>query len=130
MCIRDRPPVPRRFDNRGQWPSHADYRPMVSGPMTVIGKYKNAQGKYPLLPALIRYVECKCLLGGVTTSQGVRLASNAGIQRFYRGIVRNVEQTDETELPEAQGRIPDMDCLLYTSPSPRDRTRSRMPSSA
>ena len=22
------------------------------------------------------------------------------------------------------------DCLLYTSPSPRDRTRSRMPSSA
>ena len=24
----------------------------------------------------------------------------------------------------------DMSCLLYTSPSPRDRTRSRMPSSA
>ena len=24
----------------------------------------------------------------------------------------------------------DIDCLLYTSPSPRDRTRSRMPSSA
>ena len=26
--------------------------------------------------------------------------------------------------------ILDMCCLLYTSPSPRDRTRSRMPSSA
>ena len=25
---------------------------------------------------------------------------------------------------------PFLDCLLYTSPSPRDRTRSRMPSSA
>ena len=25
---------------------------------------------------------------------------------------------------------PDQACLLYTSPSPRDRTRSRMPSSA
>ena len=25
---------------------------------------------------------------------------------------------------------PDLPCLLYTSPSPRDRTRSRMPSSA
>ena len=25
---------------------------------------------------------------------------------------------------------PDYNCLLYTSPSPRDRTRSRMPSSA
>ena len=24
----------------------------------------------------------------------------------------------------------DINCLLYTSPSPRDRTRSRMPSSA
>ena len=26
--------------------------------------------------------------------------------------------------------FPSKDCLLYTSPSPRDRTRSRMPSSA
>ena len=26
--------------------------------------------------------------------------------------------------------IPSKTCLLYTSPSPRDRTRSRMPSSA
>ena len=25
---------------------------------------------------------------------------------------------------------PDCDCLLYTSPSPRDRQKSRMPSSA
>ena len=36
---------------------------------------------------------------------------------------------------EAQGHAIDLDdarqrCLLYTSPSPRDRTRSRMPSSA
>ena len=35
----------------------------------------------------------------------------------------------------ALGRVPvleddDISCLLYTSPSPRDRTRSRMPSSA
>ena len=28
------------------------------------------------------------------------------------------------------GRAAYKDCLLYTSPSPRDRTRSRMPSSA
>ena len=27
-------------------------------------------------------------------------------------------------------RVKDKNCLLYTSPSPRDRTRSRMPSSA
>ena len=30
---------------------------------------------------------------------------------------------------EPKGEI-DVTCLLYTSPSPRDRTRSRMPSSA
>jgi 5-methylthioadenosine/S-adenosylhomocysteine deaminase len=101
--------VPKRFTHRGQWPNHKDYRPLISGPMTVIGEYRDAQGKPSLLPALIRYVECKCLLGGVTTSQGVKLASNSGIQRFYRGIVRNVEQTDDVDLPEAQARIPDME---------------------
>src|SRR5262249_18358591 len=97
-----------RFAHRGQWPTHKDYRPLISGPMTVIGEHRDGQGKPSLLPALVRYVECKCLLGGVTTSQGVKLASNSGIQRFYRGIVRNVEQTDEASLPEAQARIPDM----------------------
>ena len=30
----------------------------------------------------------------------------------------------------SEGVGPFMTCLLYTSPSPRDRTRSRMPSSA
>ena len=32
-------------------------------------------------------------------------------------------------LPQLEGGI-NVPCLLYTSPSPRDRTRSRMPSSA
>ena len=38
----------------------------------------------------------------------------------------NVAQPALPHLRRAQGSI----CLLYTSPSPRDRTRSRMPSSA
>ena len=40
---------------------------------------------------------------------------------------------DAAVLPQAAGRdtvITTDTCLLYTSPSPRDRTRSRMPSSA
>ena len=37
----------------------------------------------------------------------------------------------QTEEPKAQQRSAiGFACLLYTSPSPRDRTRSRMPSSA
>ena len=42
----------------------------------------------------------------------------------------NVFWSDEDESYVAD--IPDLFpcCLLYTSPSPRDRTRSRMPSSA
>ena len=35
------------------------------------------------------------------------------------------ENRDESRL-----MVLDRNCLLYTSPSPRDRTRSRMPSSA
>ena len=34
------------------------------------------------------------------------------------------------ELKGVEAEITELGCLLYTSPSPRDRTRSRMPSSA
>jgi len=92
-------PVPKLFQFRDQWSAYKDYRPMISGPMTVIGEHLDGDGKPAFLPALVRYVECKCLLGGVTTSQGIRLNSNAGISRFYRGLIRNVEQTDDPALP-------------------------------
>ena len=45
----------------------------------------------------------------------------------------NREQEIESDLVACQlviKQILDVICLLYTSPSPRDRTRSRMPSSA
>lgn len=95
--------VPKTYTNRNQWAGIPAYRKLISGPMQIIGKTPE------LVPALIRYVECKSLLGGVTTSQGIQLFSNAGIRRFYRGVVRNVEQTDEPELPEAVTRIADID---------------------
>ena len=41
----------------------------------------------------------------------------------YKSIINN--RPDGEEGPEQPSN-----CLLYTSPSPRDRTRSRMPSSA
>lgn len=95
--------VPKLYTNRDQWSGIPAYRQLVSGPMTVIGESPD------LLPALVRYVEMKCLVGGVTTSQGIALFSNAGARRFYRGIVRNVESTDEAVLPEAQTRVADVD---------------------
>jgi cytosine/adenosine deaminase-related metal-dependent hydrolase/C-terminal processing protease CtpA/Prc len=94
--------VPRAFGNRGQWPRHPDYRRLITGPASVVGRTRG------LIEALVRYVEAKCLVAGVTTSQGITLASNAGIVRFYRGIVRNVEQTADPDLPHARTRVPDV----------------------
>jgi cytosine/adenosine deaminase-related metal-dependent hydrolase len=102
-------PVPKLFQYRDQWSTYKDYRPLISGPMTVIGEHRDEDGNPALLSALVRYVECKCLLGGVTTSQGIKLNSNAGISRFYRGLIRNVEQTDDPSLSQAQARIADVD---------------------
>lgn len=95
--------VPKLYTNRDQWSGTPEYQKLISGPMKVLGK---APG---LLPAVVRYVECKCLLGGVTTSQGVELYSNTGARRYYRGIVRNVEQTDDADLPEAKTKIADVE---------------------
>jgi len=95
--------VPKKYSNRGQWAGIPEYRSKISGPMKLLG------GRPDLLAALVRYVECKCLLAGTTTSQGIELFSNAGARRFYRGIVRNVEQTNDPNLPEAGTRIPDVD---------------------
>lgn len=94
--------VPKRYTNRDQWGRIDDYRKLVSGPMQVLG-HSDA------MPALIRYVEAKCLLGGVTTSQGIELYSNHGARRYYKGVVRNVEQTNDAELPEAVTKISDVD---------------------
>ena len=94
--------VPKRFTNRDQWAQGDTYRKLVTGPMKALAHTP----KY--VPAIVRYVECKCLAGGTTTTQGMTLSSFAGIQRFYKGIVRNVEQTDDPDLPEAATHIADV----------------------
>jgi 5-methylthioadenosine/S-adenosylhomocysteine deaminase len=95
--------VPRKFENRDQWGNIPDYRKLISGPMQVMGKTPG------FVEAIVRYVEAKCLLGGTTTSQGIALFSNNGIQKYYRGIIRNAEQTDEPDLPEALSKISDVE---------------------
>ena len=94
--------VPRKFENRAHWPRHPDYRRLITGPASILGRTRG------LIEAMTRYVEAKCLVAGVTTSQGISLASNAGTQRFYRGVVRNVEHTADPGLPLAKTHIPDV----------------------
>ena len=61
----------------------------------------------------------------------IRNKSNQGFTDFLGGAPANVAcalrklKIDSTFIGSLGN-----DCLLYTSPSPRDRTRSRMPSSA
>ena len=47
-------------------------------------------------------------------------------------VVLGITNSNSLKVKSKLGKRSDyhMDCLLYTSPSPRDRTRSRMPSSA
>ena len=51
---------------------------------------------------------------------------------FYENTKSKTKNSDFPEQVEkiANGFHDFISCLLYTSPSPRDRTRSRMPSSA
>src|SRR5215210_7861885 len=97
--------VPRQYTNRDQWGSggNPEYRPLISGPMKLIGPDPR------LMPAVVRYVECKALMAGTTTSQGIEIFSNKGARRLYRGNIRNVEETDDPDLPGAGTRIGDVD---------------------
>jgi 5-methylthioadenosine/S-adenosylhomocysteine deaminase len=96
-------PIGERFENRDQWGRRATYRQLISRPAAILGSTEG------LVQAVVRYVEAKCLLAGVTTTQGIALASNAGIRRFYRGIVRNVEHTGDPDLPASSTRIADVE---------------------
>jgi hypothetical protein len=97
--------VPRMFRNRDQWSgaSTPDYHRLISGPMGVLGRDAD------VVPAVVRYVEIRCLLGGTTTGQGVALASDPGIVTHFRGLVRNVESTGDPQLPTAATHIADVE---------------------
>ena len=60
------------------------------------------------------------------------LMAGVEIKSVYAGIagshIRSMNSHGIVAIKD--GEVTASDCLLYTSPSPRDRTRSRMPSSA
>ena len=51
---------------------------------------------------------------------------NVGFKQYFTGESWLARLTSNKDLNVPMSNV----CLLYTSPSPRDRTRSRMPSSA
>ena len=61
------------------------------------------------------------LIRGEQTTQATAIVDNINGKQVNLGSIPN-------SFVPAFGQL--YDCLLYTSPSPRDRTRSRMPSSA
>ncbi len=87
--------VPQKYANNGQWRGKDGYRREITKPSQVLG------GTAGVVEALVRFVECRALLGGVTTTQGISLSSEPGIKRFYKGVVRNVEQPLDPGLPRA-----------------------------
>lgn len=95
--------VPKRFQRREQWSGIPEYTAKITKPMQAIGKLAN------VLPAICRYVECKALAGGATTSQGIMLVNQSGIRKFFKGVLRNVELPDVDALPAASARIADAD---------------------
>ena len=58
-------------------------------------------------------------------------ASRIGFVFQAYNLIAQLSVVENIEVPlYYTGRLDKNSCLLYTSPSPRDRTRSRMPSSA
>ena len=91
--------VPKRYQHNASWRGTEEAMRAVSKPAEVLAKTPG------VAQAMVRYAEVRCLVGGVTTSQGITLATHSGIQAFFKGLVRNVEQSAVEGLPSADTRI-------------------------
>ena len=77
------------------------------------------------------------LRGRLMDNIGMELASNEGVFHLTSGLVNWIVQNAVTSQFNVErcyvynkAMAKSMSCLLYTSPSPRDKRQSRMPSSA
>ncbi|OOO33495.1 UNVERIFIED_ORG: hypothetical protein BTE55_09520 [Rhizobium sophorae] len=96
--------VPAHYTNRQGWQAAASYRRFVTNPAALLTHdplSNNAR-------AVVRFVEGRALLGGVTTTQGLSLSKMDGNEKAaYAGLVRNVELPDDNSWPAAQDKISD-----------------------
>ena len=69
-------------------------------------------------------------VANMTDELNTKKQANLAAQLANERLASEVRDLKEgLEMVEEKARL-ELGCLLYTSPSPRDRTRSRMPSSA
>jgi 5-methylthioadenosine/S-adenosylhomocysteine deaminase len=80
-------PVVQHFEHRNIWRADAGYKRWVSNTDKLLC-YHPVEN-YP--KALVRFVECRALLGGVTTTQGLQYKNGAPLTSYFEGLVRNVE---------------------------------------
>ena len=69
----------------------------------------------------------KSQIGSLSIKQSTRLIT---FENNLNRAKKFIDSTDEALLEVAESLRQTLHCLLYTSPSPRDRSLSRMPSSA
>ena len=86
----------------------------------LIGLYSGRQVRAEVNEALMA-LAAFMKVAGIDIDKGLE-AFQAEVSRLDNAIDTDVALIDQLDKQK--------DCLLYTSPSPRDRTRSRMPSSA
>ena len=112
--------------------SAQDYAYLFSRTALIKAKFKAYEKHQPLADRSLAMIFEKA-------STRTRISFEAGMYQMGGAVVHLT--TGDTQLGRAEpiedsakviSRMVDlvMICLLYTSPSPRDRTRSRMPSSA
>ena len=60
----------------------------------------------------------------------MRLHSATLVSNYLKNVKKDIDRQKEALYNKLNGNAPFVNCLLYTSPSPRDYAASRMPSSA
>jgi len=96
-------PVTRHFDDRSVWRADPGYKRWVSN--TDVLLCYHPMDVYP--KAVVRFVECRSLLGGVTTSQGIAYTNGTPLTSYFEGLIRNVEFPNNN-WPQASDYINDL----------------------
>ena len=94
----------------------------LAGDLTITGTFEKGTDNFRIPHPLVGLSTTKDLVHSVIEGPQMDL--------IYRGKVNLVDGTATVNIDTKAGMTEGTFCLLYTSPSPRDRQKSRMPSSS